>query len=361
MRVVHLDSGLHLRGGQQQLILLAKMLRTYAVEQRIVLRRGNDWSHQIHKLGIPFSELPFNSEMDCLSMLKLHRLLRNFSADIVHAHDARTLGVVALPTLLYPQVRIIAARRVAFPLKKNPFTRLKYGRISSRVVAVSRYIRDALCSSGLDPRSISVVHDGVEFEKSDPFSRVEARRNLQLSDEDFVIGCVGHFSPEKGHSVLIRGIAGLIAAFPNVRLLLVGDGLLKAEYEVIIRNLNLEETVILPGFIEDLSEIWPAMDLFVFPSLTEGLGSSLLMAMARGIPVCASRTGGIPEIVVAETGYLFAPGDVGSLTTCLHRALSEPRETRGLGEAGRERIRQQFSATKMAEETYQIYTNVLRV
>ena len=360
MRVIHLDSGLHWRGGQQQMMLLAKVLRNYPLEQRIVLRRGNDWSHQIQGLGIPFSELPFTSEIDCLSILKLHRLLRSFSADIVHAHDARTLAVAALPTVLYPNVRMVAARRVAFPLKKNPFTWLKYRRISSRIIAVSRYVQDTLCVSGLDPLSISVVYDGVEFQKGDPLPRAEARRSLRLSDDDFVMGCVGHFSPEKGHSVLIQGIARLMGAFPSVRLVLVGDGLLKADYQVMIRNLGLDERVILPGFIEDLGEIWPALDLFVFPSLTEGLGSSLLMAMARGIPVCASHTGGIPEIVDTETGYLFAPGDVGSLTNSLHRALSDPREARALGEAGRERIRQHFSAARMAEETYQIYTNVLR-
>ena len=119
---------------------------------------------------------------------------------------------------------------------------------------------------------------------------------------------------EKGHAFLIRGFSEILTTHPDSRLAVVGEGPLRGELELLIRELGLHGRAVLPGFVSDLDEVLPGFDLLVHPSLTEGLGSVLLQAMSRQVPVCASRAGGIPEAVIdGETGFLFSPGSAEAL------------------------------------------------
>jgi glycosyltransferase involved in cell wall biosynthesis len=208
---------------------------------------------------------------------------------------------------------------------------------------------------------LGVVYDGIDWQNSgSTVTRMEARQRFGVPENAYLVGCVGHFTAEKGHGLLIRAFADLAAASPKAQLLLVGDGALRAQYLRQVQDLKLEETVHFAGFVADLENVWPALDLFVFPSLQEGLGSSLLAAMAAGVPVCASQSGGIPEIVTpGETGYLFAPGDSNALVSTLMTAIANDQQTREMGRAASRVVGDRFTTDRMVRETYEIYTNVL--
>ena len=362
MKVLHLDSGLGWRGGQQQISYLASgMARFPQVEQFFVLPPASPLKTKVEELNLACYPLPLRSEADPVSLSGLARLTRRLQPDLLHSHDARTLGLAAILRALGAAKRIVAHRRVEFPIRKNLFSKWKYREVPSELIAVSQHIRTRLAEFGVKQDKISVVYDGVELTDVRPsIDRDQVRGNLGMDKEALVLGCIGHFTAEKGHGDLIRAFAQIHEGHSNARLLLVGDGPLKDQYRHLIHKLNLGQNVILAGIASDLREFLAAMDIFVFPSVSEGLGSVLLMAMANRLPVAASRVGGIPEIVIdGQTGFLFPPGDSISLAKCVLLAIDDRLRLRHCAENAAERVREHFSTTRMVEETYRIYSNVL--
>jgi glycosyltransferase involved in cell wall biosynthesis len=359
MKVLHLDSGLAFRGGQQQLLQLALGLARVGAEQQLVLRCGSAFERRAAEANLPFITLPFRSEGDLISALQLRTAIRRFQPQIIHAHDARTLGIAALTWAMGTRNRIIAARRVAFPLRRNPLTAMKYRSVAQRIIAVSQYVRDLLVASGVEERRVDVVYDGVELSRIS--QRSDSRRDLGVEPEACLIGCVGQFAAEKGHEFLIRAFARIMHVIPPAMLVLIGDGELKGKYRMLVQQLGLEGKVLFQEFVPHLGSVLPALDLFVFPSLHEGLGSSLLAAMACEVPICASRTGGIPEIIQdGETGYLFNPGDVAAITQSMLEALQSPQRSRDLAKTAAKTAVQRFSVARMVEATCEVYANVLQ-
>ena len=359
MNVLHLDAGLDFRGGQQQALHLAIGLSRAGVEQQLVLRSGGMFERRAAEAKLPFLTLPFRFEADLTSAVQLRAAIRRFQPQIVHAHDARTLGIAAMTWAMGTRSRIIAARRVAFPLRKNPLTALKYRSVAQRVVAVSQFVRQLLVASGVDLRRIDVVYDG--FDRAGVTSKEKARQRLGIPADACLVGCAGQFVAEKGHPSLIRAFAEVSQVIPNAILVIIGDGELKEDYLTLVQELDLEGKVLFPGFAPDLESVLPALDLFVFPSLHEGLGSSLLIAMACDVPICASRTGGIPELIQdRKTGYLFNPGDTGAITQTVLEALESPGQRRSLAEAAAKDVIRKFSVERMVEATREVYANVLR-
>jgi glycosyltransferase involved in cell wall biosynthesis len=358
MRVLHLDSGMAFRGGQQQVLHLAVGLAGAGVEQHLVLRHGSAFEQRAAEAKLPLTTLPFRSEGDLFSALHLRKLIARFNPEIVHAHDARTLGLSALSWAMGTRSQIIAARRVAFPLRKNPLTAVKYRSVARRIVAVSKYVRELLVASGVDECRIDVVYDGFDLDRV--VQQSNSRKVLGVAAKACLIGCAGHFVAEKGHESLIHAFASISQVIPDARLVLIGDGELSDSYRVLVQELNLEGKVTFPGFVADLASVLPALDVFVFPSLQEGLGSSLLVAMACRVPICASRTGGIPEIIQdGVTGSLFEPGDADSIRQSVLGALDSPQRSRDLADAAGKTALQRFSVQRMVEATREVYANVL--
>jgi L-malate glycosyltransferase len=359
MKVLHLDSGLAFRGGQQQLLQLALGLARVGVEQQLVLRCGSALERRAAEANLPFTTLPFRSEADLASALQLRKLVTRFQPEVVHAHDARTLGLAAVTWAMGARSCIIAARRVAFPLRRNPLTAIKYRSFARRIIAVSQYVRDLLVASGVEERRVDVVYDGIDLTRVS--QRSDSRRQLGVEEEACLIGCVGQFVAEKGHEFLIRAFAHIRQIVPRAILVLIGDGELKSQYRMLVQQLDLERNVLFHGFVPDLGSVLPALDLFVFPSLHEGLGSSLLAAMACEVPICASRTGGIPEIIQdGVTGYLFNPGDVAATAQSVLEALESPQQSCELAKAAAKTVAQRFSVARMVEATREVYANVLQ-
>jgi L-malate glycosyltransferase len=361
VRILHLDSGIDWRGGQQQIDYLVGGLKRLGVQQHLVLRQNGELACRIRQAGLPVATLPLSSELAPASILQVRKIVRQFQPAIIHAHDSRTLGVATVLKLLGEKAKLVAARRVAFPIRKNLFWKLKYQKTVDKIITVSKYIREQLIHEGIAPGKLELVYDGYASDEIEVAgARVQARRNLGLAEGDWVLGSMGHFTSEKGHEVLIHGVKRLLDESWAVRLVLAGEGPLRERYQILIRELGMENRVILPGFITSPSSLLPAFDLFVFPSLNEGLGSTLLMAMAHHIPVCASHTGGIPELVIeGETGSLFPPSDSKALAETLLRCLRNPARTQSMTEAAYRRVKSDFAVERMVSETYKIYINVL--
>ncbi|HVN80454.1 MAG TPA: glycosyltransferase [Terriglobia bacterium] len=361
MKVLHLDAGPDWRGGQQQVLYLAQGLKATPVNQQLVVRAGGKLATRLQATELSSSCLPFRSEWDPVSLFRLFQILRNFRPEIVHAHDARTLGLAVILKGIGGKFRLVASRRVAFPIRRNPLWKMKYQQSPARIVAVSQFIRESLIKDGINPAKITVIYDGIELPSlPGPESRFSARRIVGVAEQEFLIGNIGHLTREKGHEVLVRGFKQVLVREPKAKLLIVGDGPLRDLLRRLVKELGLETNVLLPGPIADLGSILPAMDLFVYPSLEEGLGSVLLMAMAYRVPVCASQTGGIPELVIdGITGRLFAPGDPGALAVVVASSLAMPAQMQEYADKAFTRVTQQFQVQRMVSATFDLYARLL--
>lgn len=176
-----------------------------------------------------------------------------------------------------------------------------------------------------------------------------------------LLGCVGYLLPEKGQEILIRAMPLVLTEFPACRLLLAGDGPQRVRLERLVADLDLQDAVIFGGFIENVEDVYAALDLFVFPSLAEPLGSSLLAAMSHGLPTVAVASGGVPEIIEnALDGILVPRAAEAELAGAICRLLDDSREMQLLGQNARRKIMREFTTAQLTDNTLHQYERALR-
>ncbi len=356
LKIVHIDTGLSLRGGQRQLLQLARGLRQRGHGQLIVCREESELEACARREEFPFFSLSLHDPGHAFGILQLRQLLRVAACDLIHAHDGRGQTVAWLASMGM-RVRRVASRRVAFLPRRHWTHRLKYARTCDAAIAVSDFIRQRAIGCGIPQSKIELIPDGIEIppELPSPEARAKSRARWGVAENEFVIGHLGAFTPEKGQAVALGAFRLLRERLPQTRLLLAGEGPTLRDPEITQRCEALGDRVRLCGAIQDLAEFFSALDLFVMPSKSEGLGSSALMAMSYGLPVVASRVGGLPEVVEeARTGWLIEPASPAALAQAIVAAAGDPTRLRQWGLNGRERARQ-FSVDIMVERTEALY------
>jgi glycosyltransferase involved in cell wall biosynthesis len=172
-------------------------------------------------------------------------------------------------------------------------------------------VERSVLNSGLPAEKVEVVYEGVEVPPQvTEEARQRARQRWGVSETEKLLGCVGYLLPEKGQEFALRALHAVRRRLPEARLLFAGDGPCRSRLQSLAREQSLQDAVIFAGFVEDVAQVYAALDAFVFPSLAEPLGTSLLAAMAWGLPVLAVASGGVPEYVEdGVTGLLVAHSD----------------------------------------------------
>ncbi|HSG05730.1 MAG TPA: glycosyltransferase, partial [Nitrospiria bacterium] len=311
LSVLHLDSERTWRGGEAQVLHLARGLYDRGHQSIVVGQPGSSLVQRAGVKGLVTETVSMPSEWSLRAVMEIGRLIKKHRVQVLHMHSSHacTLGGWAARLNRVP-VRIIS-RRVDFSLRRNPFRWFKYQWGIDRVLAISEGIRRVLIDDGLDPGRIEVVRSGIDpslFNPETPSGPVRAEWGI--SGEAPVIGCVAHFADHKGHRYLIEAAREIVRVRPDARFLLVGEGELKNQIEIQAKELGIEKNVIFTGFRKDVPRLLAAMDLVVLSSHLEGLGTTLLDAMAMGKPVVGTRVGGIPEMIdEGVNGVLVPPKD----------------------------------------------------
>jgi glycosyltransferase involved in cell wall biosynthesis len=345
-KIAHIDTGKDFRGGQELLLSLARGLRLRNHRQLIVC-----------PLSSPLAKRAAAEHFDLapLGLGAIGRLRRRLSSerfDIVHAHDGRAQNVSFLASAGLP-LRRVASRQVAFPPRHPLIHCWKYTKTCHGIIANSESVRRVLIASGIPAEKIEVIPPGIEWPAELPTAglRAQARARWGFSSEDFVIGHAGAFTREKGQDVALEAALLLAPRLPHARMLLAGDGPERRAHTVGI--------AILPGFLDNLSEFYAALDLFIMPSRSEGWGLTALGAMANGLAVIATDVGGLPELVErGKTGWLVPPDSPAALAEAIEAAASDPARRCEYGRNARERAAQ-FSIQHTVEQTEQFYTRLL--
>jgi glycosyltransferase involved in cell wall biosynthesis len=361
MKILHLDTRPDWRGGQLQILLTMRGLRKRGYATELMAFENSRLLVHATEEGFPVhANSPRRGRWT--ASRNLRKLLAGQSFEIVHAHDANALTVAWLAGA-HRQAALIAARRVAYPLGKSMIRLARY-RAARRIIAVSEYVARGLITAGLSPKQVSVVHDGVEL----PSLRTDethqrARQCWQRSPSDILVGCVGYLLPEKGQELLLSAMPHVLKHFSDCRLLLAGDGPCRTRFESLAQQLGITQSVLFAGFVEEVDEVYRALDVFVFPSLEEPLGSSLLAAMAHGLPVVAVASGGVPEIVKDGGNGVLAPAPpkAEQLAAAITELLRNPERARRLGRSARETIAARFTTDHLVEKTIECYRDASAV
>jgi len=350
MRVLHVDSAASWRGGQNQVLLTARAMARRGHDVALACQRGGVLETRAREAGLLPRPLPFQGDLSPGAAFGLVRLARAFKPEVVHAHDPHAIAAAHIAGL---GSRLVATRRVDFPLR-GPLSRLKYARCRG-IIAVSHAIETILLGEGLPAKRIRVVYEGVP-DRPPATGGEDLLVSLGVPRGSPVIGNVAQLTAHKDHRTLIAAMPGVLAALPEARLVIVGEGELRPALEAQVRDLGIGERVHFAGFRNDLDRLMPAFTLFCLSSRLEGLGTSLLDAMAFGRPIVATTAGGIPEAVADRvTGRLAPPGDKESLTQALVEVLRSPGLQRTLGEAGRRRFLELFTDDQMTGGTLEAY------
>jgi L-malate glycosyltransferase len=360
---LHVDSGASWRGGQNQVRLTVRGLQ--AAGHRAVLM-GHAKGELVRRLDNSTELRTFEprSEMDVQAAWTLGGAIAEVEPDVVHAHDAMSVSLTAMALQMRGtrerRPLVVGARRVDFHLKQHAFSRWKYRQVDV-FIAASRLIAGMLEHDGIERQRIEVVHDGVDVAAIDAADPVDAHAAFWLPHGAPLVGNVAALAGHKGQRHLIAAAALVIRELPDVRFLIVGDGELRAPLDHQIKSLGLERHVFLTGFRADAIGLLKSFDVFVMSSVTEGLGSAILEAMACGRAVIGSRTGGIPEAVEdGETGALVSPGHEPELAEAIVTLLSDPVLRNRYGAAGRTRVVAEFSVEKLVEGTVRVYESRVR-
>jgi glycosyltransferase involved in cell wall biosynthesis len=356
MRIVHVDSAASWRGGQNQVLLTARAMAVRGHQVVVACRRGGVLEARARDAGLDVRALSFRGDLWPAAAFGLAGVLRETAPQVVQVHDPHALSAALLARALGGRAPLVATRRVDFRLKGG-LSRAKY-RAAARVIAVSGAIAEVLTKGGLPAQAVRVVYEGVSDRPAAPGGR-EALRALGVPDGALVVGNVAALTDHKDQRTLLDAAARVVRDVPAARFVIVGDGELRAPLQAQARALGLGDRCVFAGFRSDLDALIPALDVFCLSSHMEGLGTSLLDAMAFARAVVATRAGGIPEAVAdGVTGRLVPARDPEALAAALTEVLGDHARRAAYGAAGRARFLERFTADRMAEATLAVLQEV---
>lgn len=367
-RVVYVINNLRGGGSERHLVrLTGELARTGRWDISVYcLSRGGTFLPDMEERGIPvagpvrpWSWRPWNLVR---SVLDLQRHLRREKPAIVECYlvHAGLVGAVAARLARVPHV--ITTRR-GISTSGRPVGDFHYyydraaqaiaDRLSDAIIAVSDAAASAAVQQGTPKEKLVTVHNSV------PLPAAPAER-AALFEGDPIIGAVGSFYQIKGHRFLIDAAAHVLAQLPRARFILVGDGIERSNLERQVAQLGVADRVTFLGHRTDVGRLLPEFDIFVLPSLSEGMPNAVLEAMAAGVPVVATDVGGVPEVVEQErTGLLVPPGNAGALAAALVRLAEDANLRSRMSACARGVVETNFSLEREAQETENVYHRLL--
>lgn len=354
MKVVHVEMGRYLYGGARQVAYLLSGLARFPGDHVLVCVPGAEVAQAVVNPAARVHPLDMAGDLDLGFAWRLRKLLKTERADLLHVHSRKG----DFPAILAGRlagVPVVFSRRVDNPPNWAD-RRLKFP-LCARIVTISEGIRAVLVASGVPGTGITCIPSAIDAQRYRPdCDRAWFRAEFGLAAEAQVMGIVAQLIPRKGHAVLFEALASVLPKHPELRVLIFGQGPLEAELRNTVEHRGWADVVRFAGFRDDLVRVLPCLDILAHPAWMEGLGVSLLEAAACGVPIIASRAGGMPEIVEdGVNGYLIEPGDSGKLAECAARLLDDPDLKRKMGLAGRKRVLDRFAVERMVEGNYALY------
>lgn len=361
MKILHITHENGWRGGERQLSLLIEHQLKAGDTPMLAAPPDSMIIDHIKRSGAICLPLSMHSDLDLAAAVSLNRIIYKEAPVLLHAHTGRAHGITALLSLFARRPPLVVSRRVAFPLKSHWLNRKKYQNANT-YIAVSEASAIPLRSLGIEEDSIHIIYDGVDLHalQEEGKRKVSLRRELSIADNAFAIGNVGFCEENKNQRALIDTSRRVIETLPNAVFVIVGDGPLLENLKTLAAEAGTAEHFRFPGFREDVGAFHALFDLFVMPSLNEGLCSSILEAWSLNTPVIAADSSGMRELMTGRNGGvlvdLLQPNALPEAIAAL--AKDETRRSE-LARNGRLAVEREFSAKVMAEKTRAVYESLI--
>ncbi len=360
VRILHLDEQTGWRGGEQQASWLIQGLAERGHEVWVAGRKGYPFLTGDHGgARITRVSLPLCGEFDLYSAWRVAQLCAREHIDVIHAHSSHAHGIAVLAGKFAGKSRpkIIAARRVSFPPKDHLPNVWKYAQ-PDRIVCVSYKVAQVMREFGIPQDRLTVVHSAVDLARVDvePLSRAE----MGVPEGVPLAVSAGSLVDHKDHANLLDALALARKSVPGLWLAIAGDGPLRGRLESRAVRLGLKGCVRFLGRREDAPRLIRAGTVYVSSSWSEGLGTSILEALASGTPVVATHAGGADEMVVSgHTGWLVPVHDANALGGAIVDCLQHRDEALRMAAEGRRLVEKEFTAPRMVERTLAVYAQLL--
>lgn len=361
--VLHLCESSNTGGAESMLISLVEGLDKDRYRSLVCLLSDGWLKGELEKRRIETVVIPQPRSLDLPWLFRAHRLLRDRGIHVMHSHEFATNVYASLLSRVTGIPTVATAHgKNYYPEKWRRRAAYRFAARNSVMVAVSEDLKRFLAQRvGIPAGSIRVVHNGIDLARYAVHERNHAvRAELGIGTGRRLIGTVGNLFAVKGQTYLLKACKAVAGAFPDFVLLVAGEGEQLGPLEKEASDLGIAGNVRFLGFRDDVPSLLQAMEVFVLPSLSEGLPLSVLEALALQKPVVATNVGGIPEIVEdGVTGYLVPPEDPEALADRILRLLRDPRLAAGMGRAGRNRVEEAFGLEQMIRNYQSLYDGVL--
>jgi glycosyltransferase involved in cell wall biosynthesis len=365
VKVMHLITELSTGGAQVALRRLLTNCDRQRFDMQVACLYNGDGAvgQQIRQASIPVHDLKMRAKTDIKAFSRLFHLLRREKPHILHTwmfhanFSGRISGRIARVPIIISAERTMGQEKW---MRRRLDKATAY--LADRVVCVSQataiYAAQVI---GIPESKLAVIPNGVDLADFDHLPDVDlARAAWNLPAQGVIIGAVGRLHAVKGFTYLLEAFARLAPDFPQATLLLVGDGPDRSILEQLAARYRLSQRVTFMGEQTDVPSFLAALDVLALPSLHEGMPNVVLEAMAAGLPVVASHTGGVPEVVVhGETGWLVAAADQGALCKAIFNLLNDPSRAQAMGKAGRQRVERLFNLADTISITEILYEQLM--
>lgn len=361
MKILHIDTENYWRGGQQQVFYLHEGLIKRGINSVLVCGKDSELKKRCIEKNLPYYDINILGELDFLSAFKISRFCKLKNIDIIQAHSAHSQTIAIFVKILISKLKLIAVRRVDFHIKKNLLSKLKYGtKKIDRIVSISEFIKKVLLEDGVNENKLITIRSGTNINKFDEIKVDEIFQNsLKQNRNTFLIGTVAAFAGHKDFPNLLKAYKLIKGNLQNTKLCIVGDGPLKYDIENFAKELNIYDDIIFAGFQSDIGKYLKSFDIFVLASKKEGLGTSIIDAMSVGLPIVATNTGGIPELIKSyNNGILVEPKNPDQLSKAVIEVITNNELRLQLSENAK-RDSANFSIEKNIDKYVELYNELL--
>jgi glycosyltransferase involved in cell wall biosynthesis len=370
MKILHAIGGGEFGGAEQHILELLEILSRHSVDPVVVCFYNATFAEELRKRNIRVIVLDTYGRFDFRLIQGLARVFQEEKPDLIHSHGVKANFFCRLAARSLPRVPIIttihSVLRYDYP---NPLAYFLASRMelwtrkwNDHYIAISNSIKQSLEADGVKPQEITLIHHGIPIEEFQVEEETSAiRASLGVPEDAFVIGTVSRLVAVKGLTDLMQAFILLADEHPHIHWLVIGDGPEKETLQAMAREANVDTRVHFAGFRQDVPRCLQAMDVFISPSYSEGLGLSLLEAMAAKKPVISTMVGGISDFLVDYLNGLVIPTKNPEEIKQNILILMEDESLRvKLAEAGHLTVKKEYTLTHMAMKTKELYRKLIR-
>jgi len=357
-------------GAETVLLNIAKNVDKNKFNLKVVLPKSDWLAEQLLKNNIDTEIIPSKRSWDMSFRISLIRYCRRNKTDLIHSHlfGSNLYSCLAGMILRLPVIATFH-NELYFLGRKEKFMPVKSAilrNFATRMVFVAEYMKkDYVEHLKFPENKLATIYNGIELDyKIDDFDTSSFKKEINIRDDDLVVGHIANLREPKGHRYLVKAASIVSGRFPNVKFLLIGDegdGSIKKEIEILIAEAGLEKNVKLLGFRSDVNKLLKILDIFVLPSTTEGMPLSVIEAIAASKPIVATNVGGLPEIIEpGHTGFLVEPKNVEQLADKIILLLGDEALRNRISKTGRKIVEKKYALKPMIDSYQDLYNRLIK-